>query len=587
MDRLNYDTIGQTEKSEQVMSSEPKEIAKDEEARPSNFIRDVIDEDMKTGRFDGRVHTRFPPEPNGYMHIGHCKAIAINFGIANAYGGKYNLRFDDTNPSKEETEYVEAIIRDIKWLGFDWEDRLFFASDYFDTLYEYAVRLIKKGAAYVDHLNADEIREYRGTLTEPGKDSPYRDRSVEANLDLFERMKNGEFAEGECVLRGKIDMASGNINMRDPVLYRIQHAHHHRTGDKWHIYPMYDFAHGQSDSIEGITHSLCSLEFEAHRPLYDWFLDQLEIYHPQQIEFGRLSVTYMITSKRKLRRLVEEKIVRDWDDPRMPTLAAMRRRGYPPQALVEFAEATGVAKKNATAEIQMLEYYVRQHLNKTSPRIMGVLNPLKLVITNYPEDQVDEMQAINNPEDPDAGTRKVPFSRVLYIEQDDFREDPPRKFYRLSPGREVRLRYAYFVTCTDVIKDNYGNTVEVHCTYDPETYGGTAPDGRKVKSTLHWVSAQHALKAEARLYDYLFTQEDPSDTGEDQDIIDLINPASLQVVDPIYVEPSIAGAEAGRRVQFERMGYFVVDPDSTDDQMVFNRTVGLRDQWAKLQKQKK
>ena len=569
------------------MSSEPADKTKEHEAKPSNFIHDAIDEHMKTGRFDGRVHTRFPPEPNGYLHIGHCKAIAINYGTADAYGGKYNLRFDDTNPSKEETEFVEGMIRDIKWLGYDWEDREFFASDYFDQLYDFAVTLIKKGVAYVDHLTADEIREYRGTLTEAGKDSPYRDRSVEENLDLFERMKTGEFAEGECVLRAKIDMKSGNINMRDPVLYRIQHAHHHRTGDKWHIYPMYDFAHGQSDSIEGITHSLCSLEFESHRPLYDWFLDQLEIYHPQQIEFGRLGVTYTITSKRKLRRLVEENYVNGWDDPRMPTVSAMRRRGYPAEAIIDFIEVTGVAKKNATAEIQMLEYYVRQHLNKTSPRIMGVLDPLKVVITNYPEDQVEEMDAVNNPEDPEAGTRKVPFSRVLYIERDDFREDPPRKFFRLSPGREVRLRYAYFVTCTDVIKDDEGNILEVHCTYDPETRGGNAPDGRRVKSTLHWVSAQHALEAEARLYDYLFTTEYPEDIDDDQDFIELINPDSIEIRSPVYIEPSIAGATPGTRVQFERLGYFVVDPDSTDDQLVFNRTVGLRDAWAKLQKQKK
>ena len=550
----------------------------------SNFIRDIIDEDMRTGKYGGRVHTRFPPEPNGYLHIGHAKSICLNFGIAQDYGGKCNLRFDDTNPTKEEQEYIDAIIRDVRWLGFDWEGRLFYASDYFDQLYEWAIKLIKDGKAYIDHLSADEIREYRGTLTQPGKDSPYRNRSVEENLDLFERMRNGEFKEGECVLRARIDMASPNLNLRDPVMYRILHAEHPRTGNKWCIYPMYDYAHGQSDSIEGITHSICTLEFEDHRPLYDWFLDQLGIYHPQQIEFARLNLNYTVLRKRKLIRLVQEGHVNGWDDPRMPTLSGLRRRGYTPEAIRTFCEVIGVAKSNSTADIALLEYCVRQDLNKRAPRVMAVLRPLKVVITNYPEGQVEELEAINNPEDPEAGTRTVPFSRVLYIEQDDFMENPPNKFYRLAPGREVRLRYSYFIKCVDVVKDDAGQVVELHCTYDPETRGGNAPDGRKVKATIHWVSADHALEAEARLYDHLFTRPDPNDESEGLDFTAYINPNSLEVVRPCYVEPSLAGAEPGSRYQFERLAYFCVDPDSTDGKLVFNRTVTLRDDWAKIQK---
>jgi glutaminyl-tRNA synthetase len=550
----------------------------------SNFIREIIDEDKRTDAFGGRVHTRFPPEPNGYLHIGHAKSICLNFGLANDYGGKCNLRFDDTNPIKEEQEYIDSIIADVRWLGFDWQDRLFYASDYFDQLYEWAVKLIKAGKAYVDHLSADEIREYRGTLTQPGKNGPFRDRTVEENLDLFERMRKGEFKDGECVLRARIDMASPNLNLRDPVLYRILHATHHRTGDKWCIYPMYDYAHGQSDSIEGITHSICTLEFEDHRPLYDWFLDQLEIYHPRQIEFARLNLNYTVLSKRKLIRLVQERHVSGWDDPRMPTLSGIRRRGYTPEAIRTFCDMVGVAKSNSTADIALLEYCVRQDLNRRAPRVMAVLRPLKVVITNYPEGQVEEMDAINNPEDPNAGTRKVPFSRVLYIEQDDFMEDPPSKFYRLAPGREVRLRYSYFIRCVDVVKDASGQIVELHCTYDPETRGGSAPDGRKVKATIHWISAEHALEAEARLYDHLFTRPDPNDESEGLDFTAYINPNSLQIVSPCYMEPSLKGAEPGSRYQFERLAYFCVDPDSTGGRLVFNRTVTLRDDWAKIQK---
>jgi len=550
-----------------------------EEVRGSHFIHAIIDEDNRTGKFGGRVHTRFPPEPNGYLHIGHAKSIMLNSGLAETYGGKFNLRFDDTNPNKEDIEYIESIIRDVKWLGADWEDRLFYASDYFQQLYEWAVQLIKAGKAYVDHLTADEIREYRGTLTEPGKDSPYRNRSVEENLDLFERMKNGEFAEGECVLRAKIDMSSPNLNMRDPVMYRILHATHHRTGDDWCIYPMYDWAHGQCDSIEGITHSICTLEFEDHRPLYDWFIENLGIYHPQQIEFARLNVTYTMLSKRRLLRLVVEGIVRGWDDPRMPTLSGMRRRGYTPEAIRDFTERIGVSKSNSVVDIQLLEHCLRQDLNKRAPRVMGVLRPLRVVITNYPEGQGEELEAVNNPEDPEAGTRRVPFSRVLYIEQDDFMEDPPGKFFRLAPGREVRLRYAYFITCTDVIKDADGKIVELHCTYDPTTRGGDAPDGRKVKATLHWVSAAHALEAEVRLYDQLFLVPDPN--GDDW--MEQINPASLEVLETCYVEPSLADAAVGSFYQFERQGYFCVDPDSQGGKLVFNRSVALRDTWAKVQ----
>lgn len=555
-----------------------------DKATPSNFIRDIIEDDLKTGKFDGRVHTRFPPEPNGYLHIGHTKSISLNFGVAEAYGGKCNLRFDDTNPTKEEQEYIDSIIEDIKWLGFDWEDRLFFASDYFDQLYEWALKLITDGKAYVDHLNAEEIREYRGTLTEPGKDSPYRDRSVEENLDLFEKMRNGDFPDGTCVLRAKIDMESPNLNLRDPVLYRILHAEHPRTGNKWCIYPMYDFAHGQSDSIEGITHSLCTLEFKDHRPLYDWFLDSLDIYHPQQIEFGKLGFTYMVLSKRRMIRLVNEGKVDGWDDPRMPTVSGLRRRGFPPEALRAFNEDVGVTDKDGTIEVQMLEYYVRQHLNKHANRVMAVLNPIKLVIENYPEDMVEEMEAVNNPEDESAGKRIVPFSRELYIERDDFMEDPPKKFFRLSPGKEVRLRYGYFVTCNDVIKDADGNITELRCTYDPDTRGGYAPDGRRVKGTLHWVSAAHALDAEVRLYDYLFDKENPYDAPEGQDFMANLNPNSLEVLTGCKLEPSLEEANPGDRFQFERLGYFVVDRDSTSDQLVFNRTVTLRDTWAKMQK---
>ncbi len=554
-----------------------------DEASRSNFIRDIIDEHNRSGRFGGRVHTRFPPEPNGYLHIGHAKAILVNVSMAETYGGKMNLRFDDTNPVKEEQEYVDGILYDMRWLGADWEDRLFFASDYFDQLYDWAVQLIKAGKAYVDHLSSDEIREYRGTLTQPGKDSPYRNRPVEENLKLFEQMKNGEFKEGECVLRAKIDMASPNLNLRDPVMYRIRHASHHRTGDKWCIYPMYDWAHGQSDSIEGITHSLCSLEYEDHRPLYDWYLDQLGIFHPQQIEFARLNLNYTVMSKRKLIRLVQEGHVRGWDDPRMPTITGMRRRGYTPEAIRMFCDMIGIAKSNSTVDIGMLEYCVRQDLNKRAPRRMAVLRPLRVVLTNYPEGQVEELDAVNNPEDPAAGTRTVPFSRVMYIEQDDFMENPAPKYYRLAPGREVRLRYGYFIKCEEVIKDAQGNIIELRCTYDPATRGGEAPDGRKVKATIHWVSADHAVEAEVRLYDHLFSVPNP---GEDEnvDFTEQINPNSMEVLSSARVEPSLAQAQPGERYQFERIGYFAADPDSTDGRPVFNRTVTLKDEWAKLQK---
>ncbi len=554
----------------------------DDAARASNFIRDIIDDDLRTGRYGGRVHTRFPPEPNGYLHIGHAKSICLNFGLAEDYGGKCNLRFDDTNPQKEEVEYVESIMEDVRWLGFDWEDRLFYASDYFDQLYRWAVQLIEAGKAYVDHLTADEIREYRGTLTEPGKESPYRNRPVEENLALFEQMKNGELPDGACVLRAKIDMASPNLNLRDPVMVRILHAEHHRTGDKWCIYPMYDWAHGQSDSIEGITHSICTLEFEDHRPLYDWFLEQLGIYQPQQIEFARLNLTYTVLSKRRLIQLVQEGHVSGWDDPRMPTISGLRRRGYTPEAVRDFCDRIGVAKSNSVVEIELLEHCLRQDLNRRAPRVMGVLKPLRVVLTNYPEDQAEELEAVNNPEDPAMGVRQVPFSRVLYIEQDDFMEDPPKQFYRLAPGREVRLRYAYFITCVDVVKDENGQVVELHCTYDPETRGGDAPDGRKVKATLHWVSSAHALEAEVRLYDHLFTVPDP---GGD-DLLAQVNPGSLETLTACRVEPSLAGAAPGSRYQFERQGYFCVDPDSAGGKLVFNRTVPLRDTWAKLQAQK-
>ncbi|MBI2951732.1 glutamine--tRNA ligase/YqeY domain fusion protein [bacterium] len=547
----------------------------------SDFIREAIREDVKTGRFGGRVMTRFPPEPNGYLHIGHAKAICIDFGVAEEFGGKCNLRFDDTNPIKEDVEYVEAIKEDIRWLGFDWEGREFYASDYFEQLYEYAVRLIQKGKAYVDDLSPDEIREYRGTLTEPGKESLYRNRSVQENLDLFARMRAGEFPEGSRVLRAKIDMASGNMNLRDPVMYRILHASHHRTGDKWCIYPMYDWAHGQSDSIEGVTHSLCDHFYEDHRPLYDWFLDQLEIYHPRQIEFARLNLSFTVLSKRFFLELVREGRVAGWDDPRMPTLCGLRRRGYTPEAIREFCRRIGIAKRTNVVDIALLEDCVRDDLNKRSARVMAVLHPLRVVIENYPEGQVEELEAVNNPEDPGAGTRKVPFSRVLYIEQDDFREDPPKKYFRLAPGREVRLRYGYFIRCVRVVKDERtGEVVELRCTYDPATRSGAAPDGRRVQGTIHWVSAGHAVEAEVRLYDRLFLAEDPLGAEEGKDFKAFLNPHSLETLTGCRVEPGLAGAVPGSRYQFERLGYFCVDPDSSGGGLVFNRTVSLRDTWA-------
>ena len=552
----------------------------------SNFIRDIIDEDLKTGRYGGRVHTRFPPEPNGYLHIGHAKAICLNFGLALDYNGLCNLRFDDTNPVREEEEYVESMKEDIKWLGFDWGDRLYYASDYFDQLYEYAIRLIKAGKAYVDDLSADEIRGYRGTLTSPGKDSPFRNRSVEENLDLFIRMRKGEFPDGSRVLRAKIDMASPNLNMRDPVMYRILHERHNRTGDKWCIYPMYDFAHGQSDSIEGITHSICSLEFEDHRPLYDWFIKELNIYHPRQIEFARLNLSHTIMSKRRLLELVEQGYVSGWDDPRMPTISGLRRRGFTPESIRNFCERVGLAKRNSIIDVALLEHCVREDLNKTAPRVMAVLRPLKVIIDNYPEGQVEELEAINNPEDPDMGTRKIPFSRVIYIEQEDFQEDPPKKFYRLAPGREVRLRYAYFIKCVYAVRDQKtGELTELHCTYDPDTKGGSADDERRVKATLHWVSAEQSLAAEIRLYDHLFLIEDPAGEKDESDYKSLLNPNSLEILRSCRVEPGLRGAAAGSRYQFERQGYFCVDStDSSDKLLVFNRTVSLRDTWARIQK---
>jgi glutaminyl-tRNA synthetase len=547
-----------------------------------DFIREIIDEDIKTKKYDGRVHTRFPPEPNGYLHIGHAKSICLNFGIAEDYNGLCNLRFDDTNPSKEEEEYVQSIIENVKWLGFDWETRLFFASDYFEQMYNYALQLVNAGKAYVDDLPADKITEYRGTLTKPGTNSPYRDRSVEENLGLFQRMKAGEFADGQKVLRAKIDMAHPNINMRDPVMYRILHANHHRTGDMWCIYPMYDWAHGLEDSVEGITHSICTLEFENHRPLYDWFLDALAVYHPQQIEFARLNLTYTVMSKRLLLQLVEGKFVTGWDDPRLPTISGMRRRGYSPSSIRNFCKRIGVAKVNSIVDLEFLEHNVRDDLNKTSPRFMGVLRPLKVVLENYPDNQTEELEAVNNPEDPEMGARQIPFSKTLFIEQDDFMEDPPKDFYRLAPGREVRLRYAYFIKCTDVVKKD-GKPVELHCTYDPTTKGGYAPDGRKVKSTIHWVSASHALSAEVRLYDRLFTVVDPAGQ-KNADFKDFLNPRSLEVLHGCKVEPSLTTLNAFDRFQFERLGYFCVDPETKKDLLVLNRTVELRDTWAKLQK---
>ncbi len=551
--------------------------------RVSNFIREIIVCDLESDKYKGRVQTRFPPEPNGYLHIGHAKAIYLDFGLADEFGGHTNLRFDDTNPTKEETEYVESIKESIRWLGYHW-DGLYHASDYFDQLYEWALQLIQAGKAYVDDLSADEIRQYRGTLTTPGRESPYRNRSVEENLNLFERMRAGEFPDGSRTLRAKIDMASPNLNMRDPVMYRILHAEHHRTANKWCIYPMYDYAHGQSDAIEGVTHSMCTLEFEDHRPLYNWFIEQLGIFPSQQIEFDRLNLTYTLLSKRKLLRLVNEGLVRGWDDPRMPTLVGIRRRGFPPEAIRNFCASIGVTKTNGTIELEMLEHFVREDLNKRALRVMVVLRPLKLVIDNYPENHVEEMDAVNNPEDPSAGTRKVPFSRVLYIEQDDFRENPPRQYYRLSPGREVRLRYGYFVTCTGVVKNEKGEVSEVHCTYDPATRGGNAPDGRKVKSTIHWVSAAHAVDAEVRLYDKLFSKADPNEVEEGKDFTSNLNPNSLEALRDAKVEPSIASPTVESRYQFERIGYFCVDADSRPGKPVFNRTVALKDTWAKIEK---
>ncbi|MGE0083762.1 MAG: glutamine--tRNA ligase/YqeY domain fusion protein [Desulfococcaceae bacterium] len=567
-----------TEENRKRGNAEDKEAAS-----PTNFIRNIIDEDMKTGRFDKQVVTRFPPEPNGYLHIGHAKSICLNFGLARDYKGRCHMRFDDTNPAKEETEYVESIKADVKWMGGDWGEHLHYASDYFDFLYEFAVQLIKKGKAYVDDLNADQIREYRGTLTESGKESPWRNRSAEENLDLFERMKKGEFPEGSRVLRAKIDMASPNIVMRDPTLYRIRKTSHHRTGDKWCIYPMYDFTHCLSDSIEGITHSICTLEFENNRELYDWVLNTLDVYHPRQIEFARLNLTYTVLSKRKLIGLVESGAVSGWDDPRMPTISGMRRRGYPAEAIRNFCDRIGVARRDSMVDMALLEYCVREYLNRHTIRVMAVLNPLRVVIENYPEDQAEELEFINNPEDPTAGTRKVPFSRVLYIEREDFMENPPKKFFRLAPGQEVRLRYAYFITCTDVIKDEKtGEINELRCTYDPATRGGDAPDGRKVKGTLHWVSAAHAINAEVRLYDYLFTKENPNESG---DYNEYLNPDSLKILKDCRLEPVMAQAEPGSRYQFERMGYFCADEkDSAPGRPVFSRTVTLRDTWAKIQK---
>ncbi|RKY52039.1 MAG: glutamine--tRNA ligase [Candidatus Neomarinimicrobiota bacterium] len=561
------------------------EKIKNNKQKPTNFIHQIIEEDLRNNKNEGKVYTRFPPEPNGYLHIGHAKSICLNFGTAEKYSGLCNLRFDDTNPTKEEDEYVKSITEDIRWLGFDWGDRLYFASDYFDKMYEYAIQLIKKGKAYVCDLSAEEVREHRGTPLIAGDNSPYRGRSIKENLELFEYMRKGVFPDGSRTLRAKIDMASSNLNMRDPVMYRILHASHHRTGDKWCIYPMYDWAHGLEDSIEGITHSICTLEFEDHRPLYDWFLDELGVHHPQQIEFARLNLTYTIMSKRKLLELVENGYVKGWDDPRMPTISGLRRRGYTPESIRNFADRIGVAKRESIVDVALLEHCLREDLNKRSPRVMGVLRPLKVVIDNYPEDKEEYLTAINNPEDPSAGTRKIPFSKVLYIEQTDFMENPPKKFYRLTQGREVRLRYAYFITCTDVVKDKKtGEVIELHCIYDPATKGGDAPDGRKVKSTLHWVSAKHAIEAEVRLYDRLFTVENPAGVTDGRDYKEFLNPNSLEILKKCYLEPSLALAKPGDRFQFERMGYFCVDPDSKDDKKVFNRTITLRDIWERIQK---
>jgi glutaminyl-tRNA synthetase len=549
-----------------------------------HFIYQAVVEDNRTGRFGGRVVTRFPPEPNGYLHIGHAKSICLNFGLARDFGGTCHLRFDDTNPTKESVEYVESIMSDVHWLGFDWGPHLYYASDYFEQLYQWAEDLIRKGLAYVDDLTPDQMREYRGTLTEPGRPSPYRDRTVEENLDLFRRMRAGEFEDGTKTLRARIDMASPNVNMRDPVMYRIRRAPHHRTENRWCIYPMYDWAHGLSDSIERITHSICTLEYEDHRPLYDWYIEGVGVYHPQQIEFARLNLSHTVMSKRRLLELVEGRHVSGWDDPRMPTIAGLRRRGYTPEAIRDFCDRIGVAKADSMVDVALLEHCIREDLNRRAPRVMAVLRPLRLVIENYPDGQVEELEAVNNPEDPAAGTRKLPFSRVLYIEQDDFREDPPKKYFRLSPGAEVRLRYGYFVRCTGVTKDASGRITEVRCTYDPATRGGDAPDGRRVKGTIHWVSAQHAIPAEVRLYDHLFTKANPSDDKDGLDWKAHLNPGSLERIADAKVEPSLAGAEPGTRYQFERVGYFTVDPDSRGGGLVFNRTVGLRDTWAKIER---
>ena len=555
------------------------------ESRPANFLQERIAEDLKSGKYQ-HVQTRFPPEPNGYLHIGHAKAICIDFGLADEFGGKTNLRFDDTNPEKEDTEYVDSIQEDVRWLGFNW-DGLYYASDYFDQIYEWAIQLIKAGKAYVDDLNADEVREYRGTLTQPGRESPYRNRSVEENLDLFIRMKNGEFPDGARTLRAKIDMSSPNLNLRDPIMYRILRAEHHRTGNKWLIYPTYDWAHGQSDSIEKVTHSMCSLEFADHQPLYNWYIEQLGIFPSQQIEFDRLAITYTLLSKRKLLQLVNEGRVSGWNDPRMPTLGGMRRRGYTPEAIRNFVWTVGVSRTNGIVELEMLEHFVREDLNRRSARVMAVLHPLKVVIDNYPEGQVEQMDAVNNPEDPNAGSRKVPFSKTLYIEQDDFREVPPPKYFRLSPGKEVRLRYGYLITAKSVVKNAQGEVVEVHCTYDPATRGGNTPDGRKVKSTIHWVSAEHAVDTEVRIYDKLFTKENPTELEEGQNFTDNLNPNSLEVITNAKLEPSLANAAPGSRYQFERLGYFCVDTDSKPDRPVFNRTVALKDSWARIEKKAK
>ncbi len=556
------------------------------EDRAPNFIRTVIEEDMKTGKWDGNVVTRFPPEPNGYLHIGHAKAMWIDYGMAKEFDGEFHLRFDDTNPSKEEDEYIRSIIQDAEWLGLEWGEHLYYASDYFDKMYAWAVQLITDGKAYVDDQSAEEVRKHRGTLTEPGVESPFRNRSPEENLDLFERMQKGEFPDGSKVLRAKIDMTSPNMNMRDPVMYRIQKMPHHRTGDRWNVYPMYDWAHGLEDSIEGVTHSLCSLEFEDHRPLYDWFLEQLGIHHPQQIEFARLNLTYTVMSKRKLLRLVKEKYVDGWDDPRMPTLSGMRRRGYTPEAIRRFCERIGVAKRGSMVDFALLEYCVREDLNRTVPRYMGVLRPLKVVITNYPEGASEELEGILNPENPDEGTRKIPFSRELYIEQDDFMEEPPKKFFRLAPGREVRLRYAYFIRCEEVVKDETtGEIVELRCTYDPETRGGSAPDGRKVKATIHWVSVPHAVNAKVRLYEHLFSKENAEETEEGGDFVSNLNPSSLEVREKCPVEPALRNVPSGGRFQLERLAYFIADEkESTAETPVYNRTVTLRDTWAKIKK---